>query len=56
MYIWNVMTSEGYVVKKPLMKLIKNGEFNKESWIREAEIMRAISHVSTAPGVLAFPC
>lgn len=44
-YIWNVTTREEYVIKRPLPKLIKSGNFDEKSWREEAEIMRNISHV-----------
>ena len=46
-YIWNLTTREEYVVKRPLAKLITSRTFGEEMWIKEAEIMRSISHVGT---------
>ena len=47
MFVWNVATREEYVVKTPLQKLIDSGGVDQESWMKEASIMRSISHVST---------
>lgn len=53
-FVWNLVTGEEYVVKRPLPNLIRSGMFVEKLWIREADIMQSISHVRT--GVPWSPC
>jgi serine/threonine protein kinase len=44
-FVWDLVTGEEYVVKRPLSNLIKSRMFVERHWKREADIMQSISHV-----------
>jgi hypothetical protein len=44
--VWNVSTAQEYALKAPSAKAIRGDKYRKETWDREVEILKSLSHVS----------
>lgn len=54
-YLWNVSTGQEYALKKPSEKAMMRGDVSIAAWLREARIMRQVSHASIPP-LICCPC